>query len=77
MGSLGQRESMNKGHLSKVRVVLKNLFQTLKSFFKLSKLKIYMREYQWDTVIQVWKKLSSKKQIWRRCIPYKLRTVDF
>lgn len=58
-------------------VVLKNSLQTLKSLFALPKLKIYIREYQWSTAIQVWEKFSSKKQIWSRCIPYKLRTVDF
>ena len=68
---------MNKGFLDEVWVVWENSLQTSKSLSKLPKLKIYIREYQWFTVIQVWEKLSLKKQVWGCCIPYKLKAVDF
>ena len=54
---------MNKRFLDEVWVVWENSLQTSKSLSKLPKLKIYIHEYQWFAAIQVWEKLSLKKQV--------------
>ncbi len=66
-------------YTNQVWVVWKTGFQTSKHYSKLPKLKFYILKYQYFTVIQVWKKMFKKNQVWKVCTPDDLRvfTIKF